>query len=349
MNLLFITVSALLFGLIIALGVHYLQHERYQMFAIIPFRKKEDATWQGINFTSYGFLIATSSACSILYALILLKSANVPLPGVLAVLLLLFAVCVPAAREIAKLVEKKHHTFTIGGAFFCGLIAMPLLITAVNLLLAKNQMELMHTHAVLAAISISYTLGEGLGRLACISYGCCYGKPLCECKSITQKVYAKTAFVFTGSTQKAVDEGALGGKKLVPIQGVTCIVYTLTALISAYLFLSTHFIAAFLLSLYFSQLWRMYSETLRADFRGFGSFSAYQKMSLAALPMGTLITLLPAQAAPVTPVITQGLAILLEPIPMITLQLMWLIMFFRFGRSTVTSSTLKLHIVQENI
>jgi hypothetical protein len=26
---------------------------------------------------------------------------------------------------VARLVEKKHHTFTIGGAFFCGLVLAP--------------------------------------------------------------------------------------------------------------------------------------------------------------------------------------------------------------------------------
>ena len=40
--------------------------------------------------------------------------------------------CVPSAKWIAYLVEKKKHTFSIGGASFCGLVAMPLVLLALQ-------------------------------------------------------------------------------------------------------------------------------------------------------------------------------------------------------------------------
>ncbi len=349
MNLLFICCAALLFSIIIAYGVRYLPRERWQMLAVIPTQKEENGTWHGANLTSYGFLIATSTVCSVLYSLILLQAASAPLTGVLAVVGLLFLICIPASRWVAGIVEKKQHTFTIGGSFFCGLLITPVLILLVNATWAWKKLPTMDIQIVLAAISIGYILGEGLGRLACISYGCCYGKPLRDCSPLTRRLYNRVAFVFNGNTQKAVYEGKLAGEKLVPVQGITCVIYTFAALVSTLLFLQSRFTEAFLLSLFVSQLWRIYSETLRADFRGFTKFSAYQKMSLAALPYGVLLTFLPVSTHQIVPSIEKGLMILSQPLPMISIQLLWVVLFFWFGRSTVTSSTLRLHVVHKHI
>jgi len=120
----------------------------------------------------------------------------------------------------------------------------------------------------------------------------------------------------------------------------------LTALFSTHLFLQGHYAAAFLLSLIVSQLWRFLSETMRADFRGFGRISVYQKMSLAALPYAAGIVYLVPTAILPPPSITQGLGIFIQPIPMISLQLLWLTVFLIFGRSTATGSTLSFHVVK---
>ena len=42
---------------------------------------------------------------------------------------------------------------------------------------------------VLAALAIGYILGEGLGRLACLSFGCCYGKPLDQCGKVVSILF----------------------------------------------------------------------------------------------------------------------------------------------------------------
>jgi len=199
---------------------------------------------------------------------------------------------------------------------------------------------------VLAALAISYVLGEGLGRLSCVSYGCCYGKPLKDCHWLTRKIFSHCFFVFTGATKKVAYDGGLEGEKLLPIQALTCVLYTATALISSHYFLQGSYAAAFLLSLIVSQLWRFLSETMRADFRGFGRISVYQKMSLVALPYAILIAyFVPAAVLP-APSIILGLSILVQPLPMIGLQLLWLSIFLFFGRSTATGSTVSFHVVK---
>lgn len=346
---LFIVFCSLGFIALFVWGFRCLPQERWQMLAVIPYRKKNSSHWHGANLTFYGFLIASAITAGVLFALILLQSVSISLPGVFLVMLLLFAVCLPASRIMARLVEKKRYTFTIGGAFFCGLLLSPLVILAVNVFLRLAGSQELDVMALLAALSIGYTLGEGLGRLACVSFGCCYGKPLKDCRPIIRLVFGRLAFVFTGATKKAVYEGALEGEKLVPVQGVTCILYTATALFSAHLFLTARYAAAFLFCLFVSQMWRVISETLRADFRGFSRVSAYQKMSLAALPYSVAAALLVPASIVAAPSVMHGLSVFSQPVPMIGVQLLWLGLFWVFGRSMVTSSTVSFQVVQEHI
>jgi hypothetical protein len=202
---------------------------------------------------------------------------------------------------------------------------------------------------MLAALAIGYILGEGLGRMACVSFGCCYGKPLNQCGTIALRLFNRLAFVFTGATKKAVYEGNLAGVKLVPIQGLTCALYTATALMACSLFLQGHYRSAFLLSLVVSQVWRVLSEMLRADFRGFTAISAYQKMGLAAIVYGCGLSLLvPSPLAPL-PEITRGLTLLCNPLLILGLQLLWGMLFFIFGRSMVTSASLSFAVRHDRI
>lgn len=314
-----------------------------------PVSQKNSSHWHGANLTFYGFLIASAIVVGVLFVLILLQSVSISLAGVFAVLLLLFTVCVPASRIMARLVEKKRYTFTIGGAFFCGLLLTPWAILAVNGLLRSSGLQELDMMALLAALSIGYILGEGLGRLACVSFGCCYGKPLKDCSPTTRLLFSRLSFVFNGATKKAVYEGALEGEKLVPVQGVTCILYTATALFSAHLFFQAQYVAAFLLSLFVSQIWRVISETQRADFRGFSKVSAYQKMSLAALPYSVLIAILVPVSILPSPSVIQGLSVFSQPLPMLSVQLLWFALFWIFGRSMVTASTVSFQVIQEHI
>jgi len=343
---LFIGITSLIFLALFVWGFRALPGERWQMLAAVPLQKEGQGHWRGMNLTFYGFILASASAIASLFCLILLESTSMYLPGVMAVFLLIFAVSLPASKILARIVEKKLHTFTVGGAFFSGLLFAPWAVMAVNLVLRAGGVAELNVLVVLAALAISYVLGEGLGRLACISFGCCYGKPLKECHWVLRKVFNHFSFVFTGATKKVAYDGGLEGEKLIPIQAITCVLYTATALFSTHLFLQGQYAAAFLVSLIVSQLWRFLSETMRADFRGFGRISVYQKMSLAALPYaGGIAFFVPAAILP-PPSITQGLGIFIQPIPMISLQLLWLAIFLIFGRSTATSSTLSFHVVK---
>jgi hypothetical protein len=343
-EILFLVITSFLFLVLLVWGLRSLPEERWQILAVIPVKKEAQGYWRGSNLTFYGFLIAGATATATLFGLILLQSAAMYLPGVLAVFLLIFAVCLPASKLLAGIIEKKLHTFTVGGAFFCGLLFAPWAIVTVNSGLRALDIAELDLLVVLAALAISYVLGEGLGRLACVSFGCCYGKPLKDCHYLTQKIFNHYAVVFTGATKKAAYEGGLEGEKLIPIQGLTCTLFTITALISTHLFLQGHSLAAFLLSLIVSQLWRFISETMRADFRGFGRISVYQKMSLIALPYaGAIAFFTPTTTLPL-PAISQGLSIFMQPTPMISVQLLWVLIFFFFGRSMVTSATVSFQL-----
>ena len=346
---LFLLSAALLFGVLIVLGWRFLPGDGFQILATVPVRRHDDTHWHGINFTWYGLLLATAAVIGIIFVLLLAKAAGQTMAPLLVLLLLIVGLCVPAARWVARLVEKKHHTFTIGGAFFCGLAATPPIILLINTGCLLLDVPLLDTQVVMAALGIGYILGEGLGRLACLSFGCCYGKPLHRCGRLALFVFDRLAFVFTGATKKAVYEGGLAGVKLVPIQGLTCILYTATALIACHLFFQGRYRSAFLLSLLVSQVWRVLSEMLRADFRGFTAVSAYQKMGVAAIVYGGVLCLLLPEPALPLPDIASGLVLLLDPVLLLGLKALWFALFLHFGHSMVTGATLSFEVRQNRI
>lgn len=345
----FLGSCGLLFGLMIVLGWRFLPDERFQILATVPVRCLDNGSWLGINFTWYGLLLATAAVLAILLVLLLCLAAGMAWGPLLAALGAIFTLCVPASRWVARLVEHKSYTFTIGGAFFCGLVAAPIILLIVNgicLLLHHKPLPMM---AILAALATGYILGEGLGRLACLSFGCCYGKPLNQCGRILNLLLRRIAIVFNGPAKKAVYEGGLAGVPLVPIQGITSLLYTATALWGCHLFLHGRYRSAFLLCLLVSQLWRVLSEMLRADFRGFTQFSAYQKMGLFAVIYGILLCLLiPSQSVPM-PDISRGLHLVCDSRLLLGIGLLWAILFLRFGRSMVTGATISFTVRQDCI
>lgn len=329
-------------------GFKHLPNERWQMLAVIPRMKSESGNWIGRNFTYYGFFIATSQLISILLLLVLLGSIQASFAGTALVVGVVLAFCLPAARVMAIIVEKKRHTFTIGGASFVGIILAPWAVVASNNLLAHTGITL-PVMPLLAAMSIAYTLGEGLGRLGCISYGCCYGKPIKECSPLFQKLFARTGVIFYGENKKVAYEGKLCGERLVPIQAITCILYTLGALVGSYLFFSGWYSAALIFTIALTQLWRVVSEMFRADFRGFGKISAYQKMGIIGVVyMAVVVNLIP-QMQTMSPDVLVGLKALWNPLVILAVQALWLVFFFSFGKSTVTSSNVSFELIREHL
>ncbi len=348
-DLIFLLLLAVLLGLLLAWGFANLPRERWQMLAVIPHKKRSGGQWQGINLTYYGFFLATSQLTAVILLLILLGAARLPLPAMLLVTAILLAVCIPASRIVAVLVEKKRHSFTIGGASFVGILLAPWCILLVEKIMRHFSDCDLPVLPIMAAMAVAYTLGEGLGRLGCISFGCCYGKAIDDCHPLIRRLFSRTAFIFQGATKKAIYEGKLDGRALVPIQAVTCIIYCLTALGASLLFLRNHAVAALVLSISVSQFWRILSETLRADFRGFSRISAYQKMGAAAVVYVAALCLFFQKTALAGPDIVAGIRLLWHPGIIIGLQLFWLIAFLVFGRSTITTSTLSFDLVHDHL
>jgi prolipoprotein diacylglyceryltransferase len=347
-DLLFLSGLGFILAHLLGWGFKHLPGERWQMLAVVPLRKEGENFWQGSNLTYYGFFIATSQLIALTLLLILLGAMGLSLPGTLLAILLILACCIPAARLIAIFVEKKRHTFTIGGASFVGILLAPWAIQLSSSLLHLKEAQLPVVPA-LAAMAIAYTLGEGLGRLGCISYGCCYGKRLKECNRMQQWLFGRICFIFYGSTKKVVYEGQLAGEKLIPIQAITCVLYTLGALIGSYLFLVGMFTAALIFTIALTQLWRILSETMRADFRGFGNITMYQKMGMISV-LYILGTIFWVHAAPYSdPEIIDGIGVLWDPAIILGLQFLWLVFFVTFGRSTVTTSTISFAIIRKHI
>jgi prolipoprotein diacylglyceryltransferase len=346
-DLLFLLGLALVLGRLLAWGFKHLPGERWQMMAVVPTKKGSESQWAGTNLTYYGFFIASSQLIALALLLVLLGAMQVHLGGTTLAIVLLLTCCLPAARLLAMLVEKKRHTFTIGGASFVGIVVAPFaVLLSGEILGVSDQLPLL---PVLAAMAIAYTLGEGLGRLACISFGCCYGKPVRECNRMVRLLFSRYGFTFSGATKKVAYEGHLAGERLVPIQAITAVLYTGGALGGAYFFLQGLFTPALIGCLVLTQLWRIFSETLRADFRGFGRVSAYQKMGIAAV-LYALVMLNFAAPPPVgNPEVAEGLRVLWNPLVILGLQLLWLVYFLIFGRSSVTTATVSFAVVEKNL
>ncbi|MBN2429198.1 MAG: prolipoprotein diacylglyceryl transferase [Deltaproteobacteria bacterium] len=348
-NLFFLTVMALLFGSYLAWGFRSLPYERWQMFASIPIRREENGCWQGINLTYYGLLTANAYLAAVAI-FIILQSAIGQSPGKSLLLVVsILAVCVPASRLIALWVEKKAHTFTAGGASFVGALIAPWLAVLFNHLPVAADSDKLPVIPFLAAMSIAYCMGEGLGRLACISYGCCYGKPIEDCSPFLRKIFSRWNFVFFGSTKKIAYAGGLEGRKVVPVQAMTAIFHITMGLILIAFFLTSHFFAVFLMGAVLTHGWRICSEFLRADYRGTSKITAYQKMSIISIIYAFVIPgLFVGETVPV-PDIVLGLGAMWEPLMLVFLQTVWIILFLYTGRSGITGSVVSFHVHEDRI
>jgi hypothetical protein len=146
-----------------------------------------------------------------------------------------------------------------------------------------------------------------------------------------------------------VYEGNLSGQQLVPIQAITAVLYTATALIGCFLILHSLYQEALILSIVVSQGWRIVSEVLRADFRGFTKISAYQKMGLVAIFYIAAVVFFLPQGHTAAPLLADGFSYIWNPGVILGLQIMWLVFFIVFGKSTITISEVTINLRQERI
>jgi prolipoprotein diacylglyceryltransferase len=346
-NLLFIAIVAFGLTLMLAWGFQHLPRENWQILATMPLQKTAGGQWAGVNFTFYGLFNAIACVAAASLVLMLLGSVGVSTMAVVALMAAVFAICIPASRKVAAIVEKKPATLTIGGASFVGLLILPGFVAGWNAAGLATPIPLL---AVLAAFAIAFGFGEGLGRLACISFGCCYGRPVHRLPAAWQKWFAHAHFIFQGATKKIAYAGHLEGVAVVPIQAMTAVICCAAGLLSTALFLSGHFAAALVAALLITQLWRFASEFLRADFRGGGRLSAYQWMALAMAAYGLVLGLqLEPDPLPVAPRIADGLAAIWNPSCLLLLQVLGLLVFLWTGRSRVTASNISFHVVTDRI
>jgi hypothetical protein len=201
----------------------------------------------------------------------------------------------------------------------------------------------------LAVMTIGYAFGEGTGRLACISFGCCYGKPLSQCPRAVQTIFRRFHFVFSGKTKKIAYADGLDGVPVIPIQAVTSTFYLCSALLGTYAFLQGCQGPAFLGTMVCIQGWRFVSEFFRADYRGRQRISAYQWMSLGIIMYACFLLFFFGESRSLNPDILAGLNSLWNPALLVFLQVLWLIIFFFTGRSRVTGSIVCVHVLEDRI
>lgn len=343
---LFVVLSALACGVMLAWGFRHLPQARWQFLACIPLAEETPGRWRGLNLTWYGLLSANAQALAGAWFLLMASALGVAWPAVAALLAALCLCCLSGSRWLALLVEKKAHTFTVGGAAFLGLILAPGLFWLANQALAAAGQPGAPLLGWCAALVIAYALGEGLGRLACISFGCCYGKPLEDCPPWLGRLFSRASFVFRGEHKKIAYASGLQDRRVLPVQALTAVIFVGAALAGTYLFLRGHFAASLLTAGLTTQIWRVISEFLRADYRGGGRLSAYQWMALGtALWLGGLAWLLPTGLW-AAPDLGRGLGALWAPGPLTLLQGMWLAAFIYYGRSRVTTSRVSFSVLR---
>lgn len=325
-----------------------LPKEKSQFLAVIPLKKITDDTWQGLNLTQYGFFTASAGLISCATFLLLAGSVSVSPTACLLLILAVLAVCLPAAKIIATVVEKNPHGFTVGGASFTGILLAPLFLWVADNVNQRINGEGLPTLAILAAISISYVIGEGIGRLACLSFGCCYGRPLSQSPRWLQSSCRHWPHSYQGKTKKISFAGKMEDINVVPVQAATCVIYTTLALACASLFFHNQFDTALLVSLLGSQAWRLWSETLRADYRGNNKhLSAYQIMTLvASLYTIVAVSLMPSGIA-VSASAELGLSTLWQTEVVIALQAIALAMFIFAGTSTITTAQISFSLAPD--
>ena len=349
MNLIFILFLISLLYPILFWGFKSLPRENRQILAAVPGKKNPDNAWHAINLTYYGLIVAASYTFAVMIFILLAASVGISLPVMVTMIALLMVVVLPSARMVAAIVEKKKNTFTVGGAAFVAIVTTPLLLSLAGYPARHMGYPPLPTLPILSAMAIAYGFGEGLGRLACISFGCCYGKALSECSPGVQRMFKHVHLTFFGPTKKIAYASNLEGVPVLPIQAITAVIYTTAAIAGVSLFLSGHFYLAYILLLTVTQIWRVFSEFFRDDFRGTLRFSAYQLMAVIGVCYSLAILLvLPGNVSP-RPDLVLGISQLWQPGVILTLEAVAFLVFLVMGRSRTTGAVMSIHVNREAV
>ncbi len=348
LNVWFVAAIAALLSGLLYWGFRTLPAERWQMIAAIPMAKNAEGAWRGVNLTFYGFFSATGMTFGIALAIVLIASLRMSLAVAFVLIAATVGICLPASRIVAAIVEKKRNTFTIAGAaFVASLMVPPALWLGERMLHSWTQVNIFAL-PLLAAAAIAYAMAEAIGRLACISFGCCYGMPLRQASPWLARLFRRYHLVLHGRTKKAAYASGFDEEPLIPVQAVTSIVFALSGFAGLVLFLAQQWRLAMIIPVIGTWGWRAVAENLRADHRGHSRISVYQIMSVIGLAYLTIAALvMPAEGA--APDLVLGLAQISSTAVVVLLQAFWILVFIYYGRSRVTGSTVSFHVNQNSI
>jgi prolipoprotein diacylglyceryltransferase len=197
---------------------------------------------------------------------------------------------------------------------------------------------------------VSFLFGEGMGRLACLSYGCCYGKPVDEYRGILKKNFTWSAVVFEGKNKKIVYSAGLNGRIIVPIQLITMLASSFAGVVTLMLYAEGKTLLAYLAATVFAGFWRIFSEFFRNDYRGRGKISAYQVMSVISVIFALGVSLFLRGGTTLLSVdLLHGVLSLWSPGILVVLSLTWLGLVWFTGISTTTYSRVSFHLHRDRI
>jgi hypothetical protein len=325
-------------------GFRHLPGEGWQIAWVIPARHPagDGLSWPAVNITFYGVISALAYALAAFAYLFLMAAFGQSILGAALYAGILLVIGVPASKWVNRLVEGQAG-HTIGGAVFTVIAsALPALWLTQWWLGLAGEARLDGLIAVTCA-SASYVLGEAIGRLACLSFGCCYGKPISQCTSLQKALYGPSATVYRGRMKKIAYASNLADQPVVAVQSIACVLLFALFVAVVWLLWRGHAALALIAAVSGSQLWRAYSETLRADFRGRDGFTVYQGMAIVGAMLAPLYAWLLAPAAGSVPAIPQaalGWKSVLTVEVLLTCQLLGLGILAFMGRSYITSARL---------
>ncbi len=328
-----------------------LPQERWQFAAILPSPNRQLAEhgWTGTNITFYGVISALAYAVATAMFIFLCGSVGQPLWATLTFIIVLLATCIPASKLIAKWVEGGNVNFTVGGAVFAGAVLLPVAVFMARSVAQALGTAHFNATALLASAGLAYVLGEAIGRLGCLSFGCCYGRPISEVGPMERALYGSAATTYRGQLKKISYASNLENTPVVPVQSIASVVLFALFLIGLWLYWQQQFVACALLSVWGSQLWRLYSETLRADYRGGGKFSAYQWMAVATCLIATISIVATTGDASAQPRFALGWFAVSQIEVFIAVQALALGIVWFMGRSQVTGALVNLQLFRERL
>jgi hypothetical protein len=337
-----LTTLAAALGLLFAWAFRHLPDGRWQVLAVLPRQRQAGDTWQGINLTYYGFFNAMAVAAGTAVVIVLAGAAGLPLRSISLSLLAVLAVAIPASKIVNRIIEGHWHGFTVAGGCFTGIVAGPWILWGVLHLSMSAHDAPSAALMILGALAPAYALGEGIGRLACISFGCCYGRPIEDCPRWLQRAFARRAFRFDAPLKKACYEHGYNGRPLLPVQAITAVISSLAGLIGMAFFLYGYFRTAFVFAMATTQAWRFLSEFLRADYRGEGRISSYQWMAIVGAAYAVVLVAIWPVGGAAAPDVSRGLKVLWTPEALIVIEAVAVFVFGHMGVSSVTTSQITL-------